>query len=70
MNRKGNITLIVNFQYVRGMEFENVIIVADPDEYFLKHYFPEALARCTKNLALIMLENKKKKKKKKLSREL
>ena len=63
MNRKGNITLSVNFQYVRGMEFENVIIVADPDEYFLKHYFPEALARCTKNLALIMLENKKRKKK-------
>lgn len=63
MKRKGNITLTVNFQFVRGMEFENVIIVADPDEYFLKHYFPEALARCTKNLALIMLEDKNRKKK-------
>ena len=65
MNRKGNITLTVNFQYVRGMEFENVIIVADPDEYILKHYFPEALARSTKNLALIMLEDKNRKKKEK-----
>lgn len=63
MKRKGNITLTVNFQFVRGMEFENVIIVADPDKYFLKHYFPEALARCTKNLALIMLEEKNRKKK-------
>ena len=52
-------TLITNFQYVRGMEFENVVIVLDPEEYFLKQYLPEAITRCTNNLAMIMLEDKK-----------
>ena len=56
-------TLITNFQYVRGMEFENVIVVVDPDEYYLKHYIPEAITRCTTNLYLMLLEDKKKKKK-------
>ena len=56
-------TLITNFQYVRGMEFENVIVVVDPDEYYLKHYIPEAITRCTTNLYLMLLEDKNKKKK-------
>ena len=45
------------------MEFENVIVVIDPDEYYLKHYIPEAITRCTTNLYLMLLEDKKKKKK-------
>ena len=56
---KNTCTLVTNFQYIRGMEFENVIIVLDPEEYFLKQYLPEAVTRCTNNLALIMLEDKK-----------
>ena len=56
-------TLITNFQYVRGMEFENVIVVVEPDEYYLKHYIPEAITRCTTNLYLMLLEDKNKRKK-------
>ena len=56
---KNSYTLVTNFQYIRGMEFENVIIVLDPEEYFLKQYLPEAVTRCTNNLALVMLEDKK-----------
>ena len=51
-------TLVTNFRYVRGMQFQNVIIVLDPKEYFLKQYLPEAITRCTSNLALVMLEGK------------
>ena len=40
------------------MEFENVIVVVDQEEYFLQHYLPEAIARCTNNLSLIMLQDK------------
>ena len=64
MSSKDHPTLITNFQYVRGMEFENLIIVVDPDEYYLKQYFPEAITRCTTNLCLMLLEDKKKKRKK------
>ena len=63
MSSKGNPALITNFQYIRGMEFENVIVLVDPDEYYLKQYFPEAITRCTTNLCLMLLEDKKKKKK-------
>ena len=55
---KNSCTLVTSFQYIRGMEFENVIIVLDPEEYFLKQYLPEAIARCTNNLALVMLEDR------------
>ena len=63
MRSKDHPTLITNFQYVRGMEFENVIVVVDPDEYYLKQYLPEAITRCTTNLCLMLLEDKKKKRK-------
>ena len=45
------------------MEFENVIVMVDPEEYFLKHYLPEAMARCTNNLSLIMLQEENVRKK-------
>ena len=58
LSKKNNCSLVTNFRHVRGMEFENVIVMADPQEYFLKHYLPEAIARCTNNLSLIMLQDK------------
>ena len=60
---KKNNCLVTNFRYVRGMEFENVIVIVDPEEYFLKHYLPEAIARCTNNLSLIMQQDKNMRKK-------
>ena len=63
LSKKNNCCLVTNFRHVRGMEFENVIVMVDPEEYFLKHYLPEAIARCTSNLSLIMLQDKNTRKK-------
>ena len=63
LSKKNNCCLVTNFCHVRGMEFENVIVMVDPEEYFLKHYLPEAIARCTNNLSLIMLQDKNTRKK-------
>ena len=63
LSKKNNCCLVTNFRHVRGMEFENVIVMVDPEEYFLKHYLPEAIARCTNNLSLIMLQDKNTRKK-------
>ena len=60
MGGKGNLTLIANFQYVRGMEFENVIVALDSGDFSLRHYIPEAIARCTTNLCLMLLDHPKK----------
>ena len=58
MSKKNNYILVTNFRHVRGMEFENVIVVVNSEEYFLKHYLPEAIARCKSNLSLILLEGR------------
>ena len=47
--------LVTNFRFVRGMEFENVCVMVDADEYYLKHFVPEAIGRCTRNLSLLLL---------------
>ena len=62
MGSQDNVTLITNFQYVRGMEFKNVIVALDPGDFSLRHNIPEAITRCTTNLCLMLLEYSKKKK--------
>ena len=48
-----NLVLIVNYRYVRGMEFSNVMIFLDANEYHLKQFIPEAMVRCQRNLTII-----------------
>ena len=40
------------------MEFENVIIMINASEYYLRHYLPEAITRCTKSLSIVVLQEK------------
>ena len=70
LSKKNNHLLVTNFRHVRGMEFENVIVVVNSEEYFLKHYLPEAIARCTSNLSLIMLQDKSISKKEETVKEI
>ena len=53
--KKVNILLTKFFQ-IRGMEFPNILIVIDPEEYHLKHIFLESITRCTCNLSLMPLK--------------
>lgn len=50
---------ISNFHYVRGMEFDNVIALVDPDEYYLKHDIVECILRCRQNLSIVMIKDKR-----------
>ena len=70
ISKKNSNTLVASFRHVRGMEFENVILLVDPEEYFLKHYLSEAIARCTSNLSLIMLQSKIISKKEETAKEI
>ena len=40
------------------MEFDHVVIVSQ-SEYFLQHYLPQAISRCTFDLTLVLLPNEK-----------
>ena len=51
-----NCMLVTNFRHVNGMEFDNLIIVLKRDEYFLRHYIPLCVSRCTCDLSILLWE--------------
>lgn len=46
--------LIKNYNFVTGLEFPNVVVLLDANEYHLKQFIPGAMARCQKNLAIVI----------------
>ena len=48
--------LVCNFRVLRGLEHANVTVTIDQDIYSVQHYLVEAMARCTNNLAIVVLE--------------
>ena len=50
----GNMVLVSNYSYVTGLEFSEVLLVLDADEYHLKQFIPEAMARCINNLTILV----------------
>ena len=53
-NSGEQLVLIKNYNGVRGMEFSNVILLLDANEYHLKQFIPEAMARCQNKLSIII----------------
>ena len=54
-NKESRLVLLSNFRNVNGMEFENVLILLNRSEYYLKHYLPQMISRCNCNLNFIVL---------------
>ena len=50
----GNMVLINNYNSVKGLEFPEVLLILDADEYHLKQFIPEAIARCMNNLVILI----------------
>ena len=48
-----------NFRSVNGLEFDHVLIFTNYSEYYLKHYLPQVITRCTYNLKLVLLPKEK-----------
>ena len=53
--KQSKMIFISNLCRVNGMEFDHVIIVVSQSEYYLKHYLPQAISRCTYDLTFILL---------------
>ena len=47
---------VCNFSSFRGLEHSNIVIVIDHDIYCVQHYLVEAMARCTNNLTVVVLQ--------------
>ena len=50
----GNVVLVSNYNCVTGLEFSEVLLILDADEYHLKQFIPEAIARCMNNLTILV----------------
>ena len=53
-NTGDNVVLVSRYDTVRGLEFSDVLLILEQDEYYLKHYIPEAIARCRSNLLVLV----------------
>ena len=49
-----NIVLVNSYDTVKGLEFSDVVLILEKNEYYLKHYIPEAITRCTSNLSVLI----------------
>ena len=58
-NKETRLVFLSNFRNVNGMEFENVLILLNHSEYYLKHYLPQMISRCNCNLNFILLPQEK-----------
>ena len=55
----GNMVLVSNYKCVTGLEFSEVLLILDADEYHLKQFIPEAMARCMNNLNILVVPKPK-----------
>ena len=60
MNSNSNLVLVTNYNHVNGLEFADVLLLLDANEYHLKQFIPGAIARSTENLSLIIRPSQKK----------
>ena len=58
-NKKSKMIFASNFCNVNGMEFDHVVIIVSRSEYYLQHYLPQAISRCTFDLTLVVLPQEK-----------
>ena len=54
-NNKSKMVFASNIWSVNGMEFDHAVIIVSQAEYFLQHYLPQAISRCTFDLKLVLL---------------
>ena len=54
-NKEARMVFVTNFRSVNGMEFDNVLILLNRSEYYLKHFLPQMISRCNCNLNFILL---------------
>ena len=49
-----NMVLVNSCDIVKGLEFSEILLILEKDEYYLKQYIPEAITRCTSNLSVLI----------------
>ena len=54
-DKRKNLVLVKNLEFLRGLEFSDVLLILDSNEYHLRQFVPEAIARCRSNLTILII---------------
>ena len=57
--QKEELVLLTDYRCVKGLEFPNVLLLLNEEEYYLKHFIPEAITRCMSNLSILLVSSYK-----------
>ena len=49
-----NLVLVKNLDFLRGLEFSDVLLILDSNEHHLRQFIPEAITRCRSNLSILI----------------
>ena len=49
--------LVCSYPSFRGLEYPRITVLIDRDIYFVQHFLVEALARCTSELCIVVVQN-------------
>ena len=52
--------LVTDFRSVKGLEFSEVLLLLNENEYHCKHFIPEAITRCMSKLSILLVPCHKK----------
>ena len=47
--------LVTDFRCVKGLEFSDVLLLLNENEYHCKHFLPEAISRCMSKLSILLV---------------
>ena len=47
--------LVTDFRSVKGLEFSDVLLLLNENEYHCKHFLPEAITRCMSKLSILLV---------------
>ena len=54
LTEKTKMVLVKNLSFLRGLEFSDVLLILDSNEHHMRQFIPEAIARCTSNLSILI----------------
>ena len=54
LNSSAEIVLVTSYDIVKGLEFSEVLLILENNEYYERHYIPEAIARCRSKLYILI----------------
>ena len=53
-HKSENLVLVKQLNFLRGLEFSKVLLILDSNEHHLRHFIPDAIARCMENLTILI----------------